>query len=131
MCSPGTRPPTRCSVFRRLEEEDRNILVTVLTKRAARKMFGERWAEEAQRLLALFRPAHDIWADDPAFADLVARLRRECPEFEVWWERRDVRAPSAGRKILARPHEVAMQFEYASFQSNDNPDLRLAIYRRC
>ena len=49
----------------------------------------------AKRMVAQFRATHDLWAGDPAFAELVERLRRGCPEFEGWWEAHDVRSGEA------------------------------------
>ena len=65
--------------FSRLPEEDRNILVIILTKPATRRVFGASWNEQARRVVAQFRATHDLWADDPAFVELLARLRRGQP----------------------------------------------------
>src|SRR5258706_11061081 len=53
--------------FDRLAEEDCNTLILVLTKPASRRLFGAAWADEAKRMVALFRATHDLWAEDPAF----------------------------------------------------------------
>jgi transcriptional regulator with XRE-family HTH domain len=66
--------------FSRLPEQDRNILIIILTKPATRRVFGASWNEQARRVVAQFRATHDLWADDPAFVELLARLRRESPE---------------------------------------------------
>lgn len=115
--------------FSRSREEDRNTLLYVLTGRAARALFGASWQAEAQRVVALFRRVYDMYADDPAFAGLVERLRAGCPEFEGWWARHEVREPASGQKTLIRPETGPFQLEYASFQSNDNPDLKLTLFR--
>jgi hypothetical protein len=44
-------------------------------------LFGAAWADEAKRVVAQFRATHDLWAGDPAFLDLLDRLRRGSPEF--------------------------------------------------
>jgi transcriptional regulator with XRE-family HTH domain len=115
--------------FSARREEERNTLLYVLTTPEGRAVFGEAWAGEAQRLLALFRGAYDMFADDPAFVELVERLRAKCPEFEGWWARHEVREPAGGHKTLVRPDAGPLRFEYTSFQSNDNPDLKLALFR--
>ena len=115
--------------FSSRREEDRNTLLYALTSPKAREVFGAAWANEAQRMLALFRGIFDMYADDPAFVELVERLRAGCPEFEGWWARHEVREPSGGQKILVRPETGPLRLDYASFQSNDNPDLKLAIFR--
>ena len=114
--------------FSRLAEADRNSLLSVLTNRATRRLFGASWAEEARRMVAQFRATHDLWAGDPAFCDLLARLREGCPEFAGWWEAHDVGAIAAGRKSLSHPKKGRLRLEYASFQANDDPALKLVIY---
>src|ERR1700680_5198598 len=66
--------------FDRLAEEDRNILVCVLLNPGTRRLFGSSWAEEAKRVLAQFRATHDLWAGDPAFIELLTRLRNGSPD---------------------------------------------------
>jgi transcriptional regulator with XRE-family HTH domain len=114
--------------FSRYRAEDRNILLCMLTTGEARRLFGKTWAAEAKRLLALFRATHDLWAGDPAFADLLDRLRSGCPEFETWWARHEVGVTRAGEKSLVSKKHGTLRLQYATFQSNDMPDLRLAIY---
>jgi len=116
--------------FSRLPEADRNILIHLLTKPASRQMFGRAWAEIASRCVAQFRATHDLWADDPAFVELLARLRAGCPEFAGWWKGHDVRDSGAGIKTLRHPKKGLLRFVHASFQSNDDPGLRLVIYTR-
>jgi transcriptional regulator with XRE-family HTH domain len=114
--------------FSRLGEDDRNILVSMLTDPRSRALFGPGWADEAQRMVAQFRATHDLWAGDPAFVALLRRLRDGCPEFEAWWERHDVGGTVSGIKTLHHPTRGVISFEHASFQANDDPALKLVIY---
>ncbi len=114
--------------FHRLPEEDRNVLISVLTQPKARRLFGADWSSEARRMVAQFRATHDLGAEDPALLDLLERLRRGCPEFAGWWKAHDIRGVAAGRKQLTHPRMGALSFDYASFQSNDDPTLRLVVY---
>jgi transcriptional regulator with XRE-family HTH domain len=116
--------------FDGLAEEDRNVLVSMLTREGARKLFGVAWAEEAKRMVAQFRGTHDLWADDPAFRDLIERLRQGCPEFTKWWKAHDIRNAGIGEKVLNHPTKGVLRFEHASFQANDDPALKLALYTR-
>ena len=110
-------------------EEDRNILLYMLTNRDSRSLFGAVWEEEARRMLAQFRTTYDLWAAEPAFLNLIARLRQDCPEFNAWWEAHEVRsAGGAGVKRLNHPTKGLLHFEYASFQATDDPALKLVIY---
>jgi transcriptional regulator with XRE-family HTH domain len=114
--------------FGRLADGDRNVLLTMLTKPATRKLFGASWADEARRMVAQFRATHDIWAGDPAFVSLLERLRQGSPEFSAWWGAHDVRGQASGRKVLNHPKKGRLHFEYTSFQANDDPALKLIIY---
>lgn len=114
--------------FDRFDEADRNVLVCMLTKRASRRLFGSAWADEARRMLAEFRGTYDLWADDPAFRDLIERLRRDSPEFPALWRAHDIHRGGAGLKILHHPTLGERAFEYVTFQANDDPALKLAIY---
>jgi transcriptional regulator with XRE-family HTH domain len=114
--------------FGRLDGEDRNILHWMLTDPAAKSLFGEGWAAEARRMIALFRAAHDLWPGDPAFAALVDRLNAGCPDFSGWWAAHGVAAPVSGTKQIYHPTRGTLRFDYASFQANDDPSLKLALY---
>ena len=114
--------------FDELEVEDRNTLLYVLTNSNARMLFGERWADEALRMVALFRTTHDLWAADPAFIDLIARIRAGCVEFDAWWAAHDVGAAASGAKIPHHPARGRLCFDYTTFQANDDPRLKLAVY---
>lgn len=114
--------------FDQLAGDERNILVSMLTLPRSRALFGPGWAGEAQRMVAQFRATHDLWAGDPAFVDLLRRLRDGCLEFDAWWERHDVGRPASGRKTLHHPTRGVIAFDHASFQANDDPGLKLVIY---
>jgi transcriptional regulator with XRE-family HTH domain len=114
--------------FGRIVDDDRNILIHMLTNPATRRLFGAAWAEEARRIVAQFRASHDLWAGDPAFVTLLQRLRAGCPEFARWWKAHDVRGPAAGTKVLKHPKKGVLRFLHASFQANDDPALKLIIY---
>jgi transcriptional regulator with XRE-family HTH domain len=114
--------------FSRLAESDRNTLLTMLTNPATRRLFGPAWAAEAKRMVAQFRATHDLWAGDPAFLDLLERLQKGSPEFATWWEAHDIRSIAGGQKSLRHPKKGSLRFEYATFQANDDPALKLVLY---
>src|SRR5260370_41781799 len=96
--------------FSRLAEEDRNTLISVFTKPASRRLFGAAWAEEARRILAQFRATHDLWAGEPAFRELLERLREGSPEFARWWGVHDIRAAASGQKRMNHPKKGLLRF---------------------
>jgi len=116
--------------FGQAPREDRNVLIWMLTTPEARARFGPGWQAEAQRMVAQFRATHDLWARDPAFESLMTRLRTS-PEFTRWWEAHHVRRSMAGVKTFYYPDHPGRpprRYEYATFQANDDPALKLALY---
>jgi len=49
-------------------------------------------------------------------------------EFAKWWNAHDIRGGASGRKMLIHPERGAQRYDYATFQANDDPGLKLAIY---
>ena len=114
--------------FGRLGEEDRNTMLLMMTNRQTRKAYGAGWADVAKRMVAMFRATHDVWAGDPAFAELLVRLRQGSPEFVKWWEAHEIRSTASGLKTMSHPTLGVLHFEHTSFQANDDPALKLVIY---
>lgn len=112
----------------RIPEEDRNTLLCVLTNPVTRRLFGSAWEDEARRMVAQFRKAHDLWAGDPAFVELLDRLYKGSAEFANWWKAHDIRDGTAGIKKMTHPKKGMLRFQHASFQCNDDPALKLVIY---
>lgn len=115
--------------FSGMEQADRNILLWMLTDPAARSLFADGWTREAKRMLALFRVAHDQHAEDASFGRLVSHLSQRSTEFVDWWSSHEIALPSAGTKTLHSIEKGNVRYVYASFQSNDDPTLKLALYR--
>ena len=115
--------------FGQVAEQDRNILMYVLTDPDARRVFGSGWSGQAARMVAQFRAMHDLWAGDPAFMGLALTLRERSPDFVRWWDAHGIgSAVATGEKTLVHPSDGPVRYEYATFQANDDPALRLAIY---
>ena len=64
----------------------------------------------------------------PRFAICWRGCAQGCPEFAGWWEAHDVGGTAAGQKSLSHPKKGRLKLEYASFQANDDPALKLVIY---
>jgi hypothetical protein len=93
-------------------------------------MIAARATEAPRRIVSLFRAAHDLWPGDAAFAALVERVRASCLEFDAWWSEHGIGAPISGTKRLRHPTFGVLRYEYASFQANDDPALKLTFYTR-
>ena len=115
--------------FGRMADEDRNtsdLHADQAGKAAA--CSAESWADEAQADGAMFRMTHDLWAGDPAFVDLLDRLRRDSPEFAGWWKAHDIRDVAAGQKQMSIRRRACCASSTRRFQCNDEPGLKLVIY---
>jgi transcriptional regulator with XRE-family HTH domain len=114
--------------FEKLDASNRNILAFMFIEADSRRLFGRAWTDEARRMVALFRVTHDLHASDPAFIELVERVRGHSPEFKKWWAAHDVRGGNSGQKVLMHLERGTQRYEYATFQANDDPALKLSIY---
>lgn len=116
--------------FERMSEADRNVLLIMFTDPNARTLFAEEWFFQAKRMVTLFRVAHDQHGGDPAFEELVARLTHGSAEFASLWSAHEIGSPSAGTKTLHPAGRTSTRYVYATFQFNDDPALKLALYKR-
>jgi len=64
----------------------------------------------------------------PEFVSLKDELCALSPDFRKWWKSHGIRAKPAGVKSLLHRTRGRLALRYFSFQSNDNPDLRLVLY---
>ncbi|SBT45874.1 helix-turn-helix transcriptional regulator [Micromonospora auratinigra] len=111
-----------------LSPADRNSLVYLFLTADARRLFGTGWADDARRLLAKFRVAHDLHPGDPGFAELTSRLRAASPEFAGWWDRHDIDQGGGGRKTLHHPRRGTREYAYTTLHPTEAPGLKLAVY---
>jgi transcriptional regulator with XRE-family HTH domain len=115
--------------FSACPEDDRNILVYLLLDPATRKLFGRGWAVTARHTVAQFRAAHDVWAGDPLFTRLAARLSAGSPQFRAWWGDHDISVGrGSGRKVLHHPTRGTVAYDFANFQSDDEAAVRLTVF---
>ena len=68
--------------FNLIPQQERNILLHMLTAPWMKHLFGKAWADEAKRMIALFRTTYDLWAGDPEFVELLDRIRQASSEFQ-------------------------------------------------
>jgi len=114
--------------FNTVAADDRNILIYFFLDQNSVKVFGNIWAQEARRVIAQFRLDYDLWAEDPAFQDLLHRLRQGSSVFSDLWEDHEIRPGTAGQKCLNHPDNGPTSFDYVTFQANDDPALKLVVY---
>ncbi len=107
-----------------LAVEDRNLLFIVLCEPSARELVVDR-EDEARAMVTEFRAATALLRGDPDLEELIARLRRESPEFERWWSGLDVAGFHSRLRRYDHPRAGRLTFEYQAFEPAEWPGLRL------
>lgn len=107
-----------------LAVEDRNLLFIVLCEPSARELVVDR-EDEARAMVTEFRAATALLRGDPDLEELIARLRRESPEFERWWSGLDVAGFHSRLRRYDHPRAGRLTFEYQAFEPAEWPGHRL------
>lgn len=113
--------------FGKIPKKERNLVRYVVTNAQLRHMYTD-WEGNARRLLAEFRMNFGFDIGEPRFVEIISELLYLSEEFAQWWGKHDVHAQGSGIKDLQHPKVGRLQLEYATFQSNDNPSLKLIAY---
>ncbi|HEY0713192.1 MAG TPA: helix-turn-helix transcriptional regulator [Polyangia bacterium] len=113
--------------FGQIPIEERNTLYQLFTSAQVRSRYPD-WEEEARSALESFRITYDFWSHAPEFNALVDQLCEASVEFGRWWNAHEVRPKYLGRKVMIHPKLGPISVAYSTFQSSDNPDLRLVLY---
>ena len=113
--------------YSKIPEPKRNSLYQMFTAPEMRERYPE-WEREARSLLESFRATFDFWSDAPEFVGLVEELKSLSAEFRRWWKEHGIRLQPSGEKLARHPKLGLIRMSYATFQCNDNPDLRLVAY---
>lgn len=110
-----------------LPPEDRNLLLLIFTDAYVRELLPD-WATTSRQFLAEYRAEHGAQLGHPAHTALIARLRRESPDFAAAWEQHEL-GRFATRERRFRPPGVGdLIFEQHRLVPADAPGLQLVIY---
>jgi transcriptional regulator with XRE-family HTH domain len=115
--------------FEAMPVAERNSLYQMFGNPNSKKKYLN-WEADARRVLENFRSVYDLWSHAPEFNDLVEGLSFQSSEFRKWWNTHEVRRSTSGQKIIRHPAKGKVILEYSTFQSNDNPDLKLVLCNR-
>lgn len=110
-----------------LPPADRNMVWWMLTAPRARDVFVH-WEREAVAQLARFRTAAARHPGDPAYAELIDRLRAASPEMRDWWPRHDVAPLSSGGKVLRHPVLGELALRHVVLTVADAPEQKLVAF---
>ncbi len=113
--------------FSKVPVARRNTLLQLFTSPEVRSRYPK-WEDEARSALESFRVTYDFWSHSPDFNALVDELVRESPDFARWWRAHEIRPRPSGKKVMMHPKLGRITVIYSTFQTNDNPDMRLVLY---
>jgi hypothetical protein len=105
-----------------------NLLLYMLLDETAQFVFGETWANEAQRMVGKFRRLYDQHAGEKAFDAIIGALNKSSTCFAGWWQQHEIVTQGTGRKHLRDKSGALFEFEYISMHPTDAPHLRVALY---
>jgi transcriptional regulator with XRE-family HTH domain len=107
--------------------EDRNILVQMFTNPGFRKSIVD-WQDAGPRMVAQFRGAMASHVAEPAWKNLVKRLRKESAQFEEWWEQHEIRSPENFTKRFLHPKVGLMRFDHTHLWLGPRSELIMKTY---
>jgi transcriptional regulator with XRE-family HTH domain len=107
--------------------EDRNQLLLVFTSPRWRAGTVD-WEDAAARLVGRFRAGMAVHAAEPGWKSLLARLRREAPDFERLWDQHHVRAPENFTKRYLHPEVGLLTVDYTQLWFGERSEVKLTTY---
>ncbi|MGZ4675725.1 MAG: helix-turn-helix transcriptional regulator [Acidimicrobiia bacterium] len=110
-----------------LPPEERNLVWLLFANEDARALNGD-WESEARRVLSQYRAEVASMGDDPAVADLVARLHDASEEFRQWWPRHDVAGFETHRRVFNHPRAGRLEFATEQLVPVGAPDVRVIVH---
>jgi transcriptional regulator with XRE-family HTH domain len=103
-----------------------NLLEELFTHPGLRARLSD-WESVARECLAHFRTGYVALVGDPRAERIVARLRRESPEFARWWERHELEPAPGGPVVLDHPVAGCLCVDLVILAVADAPGLTLGL----
>ena len=110
--------------LRTLDQIERNLVWVMFCEPTARALIVD-WHDRARSTLAEFRASTTLLMDDPAVADLIARLLATSAEFATWWPEHDVAGFHTRLRRYRHPRAGELTFEYQQMIPSEWPHLRV------
>ena len=103
-----------------------NILRLYFTPEA--RAFLPNWHHAARQVVSEFRASNARFLRDPWIMTLVDGLKRESPEFSMWWAEEIVSEGHSGHLTCDHPFVGRLEFEYTSLEPRDSPNLFIRFF---
>ena len=106
---------------------ERNLLWVVFTDPDVRALLDD-WPVTSARFLAEFRAEIGSRLGDPSLLELVSRLSEASQEFQLGWQRHDIRGFESRERIFHHPEFGTVRYEHHQMRPSDQPEFQLVIY---
>ncbi|GIJ56423.1 helix-turn-helix transcriptional regulator [Virgisporangium aurantiacum] len=110
-----------------LPADDRNVAWLTFTHPAWRRSLAD-WPVTADRVVAQLRAARAGHRDDPAWCELLDRLRDASPEFARRWRAHDIAQPEARYKAYLHPRLGLLRFTHTQLWLGPTSTTRLTTF---
>ena len=113
--------------FGQVPPEDRNLIWLLFTRKEFRALAAN-WNGLVGGFVALFRSYYGRYFGDPWYAQFIARLSQQNPEFLNFWNNQDVRSVPDISIEFRHARAGKMLFDLTSLQVQGEHDLRFSVY---
>jgi transcriptional regulator with XRE-family HTH domain len=113
--------------FGALPAQQRNLARLVMLDDGFTSLMAD-WEQVARETVGILRMAAGRYPDDPRLAALIGELTVKSADFGRWWNARDVRQKTHGRKRMNHPQVGELDIAYETFRLPDAPDQTLVTY---
>lgn len=107
----------------------RNLLEIVLLDPHGRSFFVD-WESSARSTVANLRASADFGAEPARLRELVEELRRDSPEFSVFWAMHDVQPKTYEIEELLHHGRGVLKIDFHAFGVASAPGHQLRVYRK-
>ncbi|GAB2980078.1 helix-turn-helix transcriptional regulator [Amycolatopsis acidiphila] len=111
----------------RLPFEERNSVLQCFTNPEWRTRLKD-WDDSVPRAVAQLRAMMAEHVSEPAWKQLVKRLRRESPEFDALWNRHEVQPMRNLTKRIVRPQAGLLSFNYTHLWFGRHSETRMTTH---
>ncbi|MGW4444033.1 helix-turn-helix domain-containing protein [Streptomyces sp. NPDC004682] len=112
--------------FDRVPEEDRNYVWLLFNDPALRALYDD-WETGARACVAYLRMHTTAHPRDARLRALLARMGSH-PDFQQWWQAREVAVQSTGNKVFRHPSAGTLTLDWDTLTSSTAPDQHIVVW---
>ena len=113
--------------FHTMNARRRNVVWAMFTDEYFKRLYAD-WEKNAKSLLGRFRSTCGKYIEDPWLNQFVEELKKQSPEFTLWWPLHEIQDNSSVYKEMNHPVAGKLNFESSSFDIPDYSGLKLFVH---